>query len=212
MPINEEEIDVLTKQAKDMRSKKGKTAQKMLQSIYRELKKERLTMKGASGMVYAIQQCFDDAFVQHLGALSEVEDLFANQQSHQWREAMKDYLEEIITKLPKVIAMIAMTDAPEDSEEYQTLQCLQWSVAKVKVLWSIMSFSSLERLVSWILFMSWSVFDHMVTHLTKILEALQEVSHVQYLSLVFFTMPHLALYHAFQDHSEMCETPCLWLI
>ena len=87
--------------------------------------------------------------------------------------------------------IIAMMDAPEDNEEYQTLQCLQWSVAKVKVLQSIMCFSSPERLVSWIPCMSQSVFDCMVTHLTKISEALQEVSCVQYVSLVFFTMPHL---------------------
>ena len=149
-------------------------------------------MKGVSGMMYAIQQCFNNAFVRHLRVLSEVEDFFANQWSHQWRKAMKDYLEKIITELPKVIVIIVMTDAPEDSEEYQMLQCLQWSVTKVKIFQLIMSFLSLERLVSWIPFMSWSVFDCMVTHLTKISEALQEVSCVQYVSLVFFTMPHLA--------------------
>ena len=34
MPIDEEEINVLTKQAEDTRSEKGKTAWKMLQLIY----------------------------------------------------------------------------------------------------------------------------------------------------------------------------------
>ncbi|KAG6379801.1 hypothetical protein JVT61DRAFT_10346 [Boletus reticuloceps] len=133
-----------------------------------------LMMKGAKGVVYMVRECFDHAFAQHLGGLSHVNELFANQRSHRWRAAMHDYMQEVVTELLKVIATIVMIDLPEDSNEHCVLQSLKWAIAKLKVRWFLLMIYELEKVYALVLMMLHSVFNHMVKHLAVISDALQE--------------------------------------
>ena len=89
---------------------------------------------------------------------------------------MEDYLEEVINQLPNVIMAIDMTDAPEEGKERDALDSLQWSIAKVKVLLEMLQMSTPEKSLGLMLFVSHSVYSHMVRHLNVILDALTEVS------------------------------------
>ncbi|KAF8429374.1 hypothetical protein L210DRAFT_931022 [Boletus edulis BED1] len=174
VPVDEDKVDSLIAQGSVADSDDAKVARNELRAIYAQMKAARSTMKGAKGAVYAIRECFDDAFVQHLGGLSHVDELFANQKSHRWRVAMNDYTQEIITELPNVIATISMTEVPEDSDEHQVLRCLKWAVAKVKVWRFLLIRTKPEKSYCLVPLMSRCVFDHMVKHLSVISDALHE--------------------------------------
>ena len=174
--VEEDDVDALVLEVRGKDAARARAARGALRAIYRDMKAEAETMKGARGAVYTIRECMDVAFVQHLGPNTDVDVVFGNQRSHRWKEAMEDYLEEVIDQLPNVIMAIDTTDAPEEGEERDALDSLQWSVAKVKVLLEMLRMSTPEKSLGLMPFVSRSVYSHMVRHLDVIPDALTEVS------------------------------------
>ena len=84
-------------------------------------------------------------------------------------------MEEVIKQVLNMIMAINMTDAPEEGEERDALDSLQWSVVKVKVLLKMLRMLTLEKSLGLMPFMSHSVYSHMVHHLNMILDVLTEV-------------------------------------
>ena len=159
----------------------GKEARAAIRGIYDKMCAAGSKMEGAKGAVYAIRECMDGAFVQHLGPQSNVGVLFANQASNRWKAAMKEYLKDLIDELPKVVSTITTSmDEPADKEERASLRTLRWCVAKVKVLSAIFSMRKREHSYPILPFMSRSVYTHIVTHLEVIDASLKEVSSRSY--------------------------------
>ncbi|KAF8122099.1 hypothetical protein EV363DRAFT_1301405 [Boletus edulis] len=131
-------------------------------------------MKGSRGAGYAIRECMDCAFIQHLGPQSPVENLFANQRSHRWQRAVLDYYDQLIQDLPKVIESILQMDAPIDAVEREALESLKWCVAKIKILRCVIENSDVEKSKIALPFMMRSVYSHMVKKLEVIDNALKE--------------------------------------
>lgn len=159
------------------RQTEGRQARAALRTIYEEMFEKGSTMVGAKGAVYAIRECMDNAFLQHLGPQSDVAVLFANQSSNRWKEAVKDYLNDLIGGLPKVISTITTSmDEAADDDERASLRTLRWCVAKVKVLNAMFLMRKREASYGILPFMSRSVYSHIVAHLEVIDGSLKEVS------------------------------------
>lgn len=176
-PVDEEEVDVLIERTKRQPGSKSKDARQGLRKIYVEMVKAALSSpaKGSRGAGYAVRQCMDAAFAQHLGAQSRVEYMFANQRSNRWKHELVAYFDQVIAELPTVIASIPRTNEPVDKDEREELESLQWCVAKVKVLKYIIAVSKTEKTLCAVPFMTRSVYSHMVKLLDMIEESLKEV-------------------------------------
>ncbi|KAG6371987.1 hypothetical protein JVT61DRAFT_9005 [Boletus reticuloceps] len=169
--VDEKEVDRLIAEAVDKESPEGKKALDALFKIYVELEKTSNKMIGARGARYEIRQCMDDAFEQHLGSLTEVSVLFANQRSHRWQDALQNYLTEVIEELPKVIKT---TELPVHEDDRAAIESLRWCVAKVKILRHMLARPASQIANGLVPFMSRSVYTHMVTHLERIDQPLKE--------------------------------------
>ncbi|KAF8124615.1 hypothetical protein EV363DRAFT_1132290, partial [Boletus edulis] len=165
--VDEAEVDRLFAVAWK-NTKKGKDARTELREIYAEMKDAGSKMHSARGAVYAIRQCMDEAFVQHLGPLSEVGMLFGNQRSERWKDAVEDYYAELIEELPNVISSITRTNNAVDEEDQAGLRSLEWCVAKIKVLRQMLSWTKADESFGVVPFMSREVFGHMAKRLEVI--------------------------------------------
>ena len=176
LEVDETEVDRLIATATSGRAQ-GKQARSALREIYVKMMDVAETVSGAKGAVYAVRECMDSAFVQHLGAHSEVKLLFANQLSNRWRAAMKEYMRDVIENLPKVVATITAgsDDDAGDGKEREMLRTLRWCVAKVKVLNFMFGWRKPEKSYGMLPFMSRSVYSHAVVQLEVIDGSLKEV-------------------------------------
>lgn len=174
LAVDEAEVDQLIDTVHKGEESDAKPARQRLREIYSLMKKHKApTPIGAS---YAIRQCMDAAFIHHMGPDTEVEDIFANQRQHRWKDAVCSYFQQIIDDLPKVVTTMRTTDSPRNDEEQGALDTLQWCIAKVKVLRYLLSRTSAEKSLGLIPFMSRSVYVHMARKLDMIEEAVIEVS------------------------------------
>lgn len=177
LEVNESKVDRLIAEASGRHgSGNAKQARLELQATYGQMMAASATMSGAREAVYAIRECMDQVFVQHLGPQSDVNVLFANQMSTRWRAAMKLYMEDVIERLPKVVATITsgMDDAAE-GEEQEMVRTLRWCVAKVKVLNFMFGERTPGLSYGMLPFMSRSVYSHVVARLEVIDASLKEV-------------------------------------
>lgn len=137
--------------------------------------------KAAIGAGVTIRECFDNAFYEHLGPMSEVRDMFADRSSHRWLAALDDYYDAIIDELPKVVETItemngtSAEDEDEDEEAKRTAIALRTCVSKVKVIRALLVVIT-PGIVPFVPFMSRSVYSHLVVKTELIKGALQEVS------------------------------------
>ena len=179
LEVDEKKVDELISAVevdrKSVSGPKCKAARKELRNIYSNMKAEGAKMKGARGGMYAIRECMDDAFMQHLGPSSKVGALFANQRSFRWTHAMTEYLQDVIEELPKVVATIESADVSPGVEDQEAIASLKWCVAKIKVLGSVSGMSVDGVHMAMVPFMSRSVYTHMANRLEVIGGSLKEV-------------------------------------
>ena len=128
-----------------------------------------------SAILYPIRGLMDNTFLHHLGKGTQVEHLFCNKDSSRWTAALNDYMSIVIKEILKVIQElemtgIAMAETLTDDEH----KALKGCVAKMKVM-SFMCKEPTSELPQ-ILFITCSIFTHMVHLLEPINEALLEVS------------------------------------
>ena len=168
--VDEKKVDILIVAGADRLGPKGKAACNELQMIYGEMQEEGEEMVTVKGVVYVICECMDNAFLQHLGAMSEVEMLFGNQRSHWWREVMREYMEQVIKELLKVITTITTMDMDMDEEEWEVLEMLKWLICMFNLM-------DLEKAVGVMLFDLRSVYSHMVHCLDMIDVSLNSLLH-----------------------------------
>ncbi|KAF8431107.1 hypothetical protein L210DRAFT_3508067 [Boletus edulis BED1] len=175
-PLDDKVVDAILDNIVNCEAEEWKEASSELRKTYLEMQKTQAKsgMKGSRGAGYAIRECMDCAFVQHLGAQSPVENLFANQRSHRWQRAVLDYYDQLIQDLPKVIESILQMDAPIDAVEREALESLKWCVAKIKILRCVIENSDVEKSKIALPFMTRSVYSHMVKKLEVIDNALKE--------------------------------------
>lgn len=172
--VDEGKVDRLIKAGKDKDGAEGAAARVALREIYKLMQKGQATWKGVR---CGIRKYMDDAFVQHLGSRSKVDDLFADQRSQGWKVAMDAYWKNLIEGLPKVIGIIATMDKSINEDEKDAFNPLTWCVAKMKVLrFLAMNEKAEKSSLLLVPFMSRSVYTHMVRKLELIDEALKEVS------------------------------------
>ncbi|KAG6369867.1 hypothetical protein JVT61DRAFT_13428 [Boletus reticuloceps] len=174
VPIDEKEVDALIMLSRGNHKAKAEKARDRLREIYFDVTVASDAMKGANGAMFSIRECMDDAFLRHMGPTSEAYLLFGDHRSHRWRKAVSNYMDEVIEKLPNVIAVIGSMDAPIDEEERQAFASMQWCVAKVKVVHWFQSRCEPEVALCMMPFMSRSVYDHMVSRLEAISKGIQE--------------------------------------
>ena len=177
MPMDEDDVDVLIDRVMQEDGDDWRVACKELKKIYVSMQasQAKSVARGARGAGYAIRECMDAAFVQHLGLTTPVENLFGNQTSHRWQRALLDYYQQLIEDLPKVIESIPQTEEPFDDEERESLASLKWCVAKIKVLRCVIEISDVEKSKAAVPFLSRSVYSHMAKKLELIEDALKEV-------------------------------------
>ncbi|KAF8123156.1 hypothetical protein EV363DRAFT_1102171, partial [Boletus edulis] len=173
--VEEARIDELITMTKGKSTSKSKSARTELLGIWREMRAASTEMPGAKGAVYAIRECMDAAFEEHLGPRSDAELVFANHNSHRWKNGMMDYLNELITQIPKLIETITSGIMESDNDEdLHVAQCLRFCVAKIKILLWLVDTDMGERALLINPFMSRTVYDHMVKRMEVITEALLE--------------------------------------
>ena len=80
--VEEDDVDALVLQVRGKDAVKARVAWDTLCAIYRDMKAEAETMRGAHGTVYTIHKYMDMAFVQHLGLNMDADIVFGNQRSH----------------------------------------------------------------------------------------------------------------------------------
>ncbi|KAF8432328.1 hypothetical protein L210DRAFT_3763940 [Boletus edulis BED1] len=176
IPLEEKDVDILVRNMTDCQEEEWEDACKELKRVYATMQQVQVKseMKCARGAGYAVRECMDNAFVQHLGASSPVGNLFGNQKSHRWKRAVQDYYDQVIADLPNVIESIPQTDAPIDEDEREALASLKWCVAKMKILKCVIENSNLEKSMSAVPFMTRSVYSHMEKMLDVIDHSLKE--------------------------------------
>lgn len=174
--VDEAEVDELINTVHMGEESDAQPARQRIREIYSLMRKHRAPI--AIGASYAIRECMDAAFIQHLGPGTEVEDIFSNQRQNRWKDAVCTYMQQIIDDLPGVVTTMKTTGASmaRNEEEQGALDCLQWCVAKVKVLRFLLSRTVAEKTLGVLPFMSRSVYVHMARRLDLIEEAVMEVS------------------------------------
>lgn len=213
--VDESAVNELLETIQQYPGSRGDDARKEMRRTYLAMKQavhKTSHLKGSKEAGYAVRACMDAAFMHHLGSGTNVEYLFANQQSNRWKLELESYFDQVIAELPTVIETILETDEPVDDEERESLESLQWCVAKVKVLKCIIGMSDTKNTLCAIPFMTRSVYSHMARLLDMIDDSLKEVRGCPLTSRIstghrnvgLSTMSHVA-FHAFRGRPRMRE-------